>query len=558
MSAPAATSLRGIAPLMGNIAVILLLVACAVLLARLHDGDWWQAMPSAARGYAAVAALLAYGGSTGWFLHRARVRDRAVQPAALAAQDAVWVVHASQTGFAMELADMTAASLRAGGVNVQRAGLEHLDAARLQGIARAVFVASTTGEGDPPDPALGFVRQVMPQSIPLQGLQYAVLALGDRAYVRFCAFGHQLDDWLRRHGAQPLFDLVEVDNADDSALRHWQHHIGQLGNGADMPDWSAPRYEPWRLRERVELNPGSLGGPAFHLVLEPEAGTLPAWTAGDIAEVGPRHAVAEVDAFLHATGLAGDTMVRWQDEQQSLATVLARSQWPAMASPSTRADAQGLADACVPLPHREYSIASVPADGALHLLVRLMQRADGAPGLGSGWLCHHARVGETIALRIRRNPNFHPPAADVPMVLIGNGTGLAGLRAHLKARLQAGAKRNWLLFGERQRARDFFHAGELLSWQTQGVLERLDLAFSRDGGGQHGNPPHGDAPRYVQHALLAQAERLRQWVDDGAALYVCGSLAGMAPAVDAALRQVLGDDRLEQLRGDGRYRRDVY
>jgi sulfite reductase (NADPH) flavoprotein alpha-component len=542
------TPSRGIAPLLGNTLVILLLLACAWLFARLHEGAWWMAAPSAIRGYAAAAAVLAYAGLTGWFLHRARVRERAAQPSAHAAQDAVWVVHASQTGFALELADLTAASLRHSGVVVQRAGLEHLDAVRLKGMTRAVFVVSTTGEGDPPDPALGFVRQVMPQSLSLAGLQYAVLALGDREYAHFCAFGHQLDDWLRRHGAQPLFDMVEVDNADDSALRHWQHHIGQLGNGTDMPDWSAPRYESWRLRERIELNPGSLGGPAFHLVLEPTAGILPAWTAGDIAEIGPRHAIADVEAFLRASGLQGDAVVDWQGERVTLTDALARSQWPSSAGASLFPTPQALVDACAPLPHREYSVASIPEDGALHLLVRLMQRADGAPGLGSGWLCRHARLGETIALRIRRNPNFHPPAPHVSMVLIGNGTGLAGLRAHVKARMHAGVTRNWLLFGERQRSRDFFHADELMAWQSQGVLEHLDLAFSRDDG-EH---------RYVQHALLAQDERLRQWVDEGAALYVCGSLAGMAPDVDATLRQILGDDRVERLRGDGRYRRDVY
>ncbi|WP_225583698.1 flavodoxin domain-containing protein [Pseudoxanthomonas sp. PXM02] len=527
---------------------MLSLAACAWLLAGLHDEAWWQAMPSAARRYAAAGSVLAYVGLVGWFLHRARARDRATQPTTTAGHDALWVVHASQTGFAMELADMTADSLRHGGVTVQRAGLEHLDAARLQGITKAVFVISTTGEGDPPDPALGFVRQVMSQSLPLTGLQYAVLALGDREYEQFCAFGHQVDDWLRRQGAQPMFDLVEVDNADDSALRHWQHHIGQLGNGDEAPDWAAPRYESWRLRDRVELNPGSLGGPAYHLSLAPEDGTLPAWTAGDIAEIGPRHAAGDVEDFLRLIDVQGATQVRWQDEMQALDAVLARSHWPDRDAIAVPVDAQALANACTPLPHREYSIASVPADGALHLLVRLMQRADGTPGLGSGWLCRHARPEDDIALRVRRNPNFHPPADDTPMILIGNGTGLAGLRAHLKARARAGATRNWLLFGERQRAHDFFHADELLAWQAQGTLEHLDLTFSRDGGEQ----------RYVQHALLAQAERLRQWVDGGAAIYVCGSLAGMAPEVDAALRTVLGDELIEDLRSSGRYRRDVY
>lgn len=548
MSTSSAPHRSGIASLAGNAVVMALLAGCAWLLAGLHEGDWWQATPASTRVYAAVAAALAYAGLMATFLYRAHARDRASQPKALAAQDAVWVVHASQTGFAMELADMTATSLRHGGVTVQRAGLEHLHAARLRGIKRAVFVISTTGEGDPPDPALGFVRQVMSQTLALETLQYAVLALGDREYTQFCAFGHQLDEWLRQQGAKALFDLVEVDNADDSALRHWQHHIGQLGDGVEVPDWSAPRYETWRLRDRVELNPGSVGGAAFHLTLEPGNGALPAWTAGDIAEIGPQHAAEDVQNFLRRLGNEGTAQVRWQDESQTLATVLARSHWPETASVTAPADAQALADTCTPLPHREYSIASIPGDGALHLLVRLMHREDGSPGIGSGWLCRHAQPGESIALRVRRNPNFHPPAADMPMILIGNGTGLAGLRAHLKARAQAGTTRNWLLFGERQRAHDFFHADELLAWQTQGLLEHLDLAFSRDGG-QH---------RYVQHALLAQADRLRQWVDAGAALYVCGSLAGMAPEVDAVLRGILGEEQVDALRINGRYRRDVY
>ncbi|WP_430540089.1 flavodoxin domain-containing protein [Pseudoxanthomonas mexicana] len=183
---------------MGNALVMLVLAASAWLFAGLHEGDGWQASPSRDRVCIAVAAVVAYAGLVAGCLYRARTRDRAGHAVMHAGQDAVWVVHASQTGFAMELADMTAASLRQGGVAVQRAGLERLDAAQLQAIERAVFVVSTTGEGDPPDPALGFVRHVMSQMLVLQKLRYAVLALGDREYAQFCAFGHQLDDWLRR------------------------------------------------------------------------------------------------------------------------------------------------------------------------------------------------------------------------------------------------------------------------------------------------------------------------------------------------------------------------
>ena len=177
-----------------------------------------------------------------------------------------------------------------------------------------------------------------------------------------------------------------------------------------------------------------------------------------------------------------------------------------------------------------------------------MRGPDGDLGLGSGWLTHVARLGDEIDLRLRSNRNFHAPDDDRPMILIGNGTGLAGLRALLKARLAAGRHRNWLVFGERQAAHDWFCRAEIEGWRDAGQLERLDAVFSRD----------QEERRYVQHLLREQAHMVRAWTDAGAAVYVCGSLQGMAGGVDEALRDILGDARLQQLLHDGRYRRDVY
>nr|WP_295376843.1 sulfite reductase flavoprotein subunit alpha [Pseudoxanthomonas sp.] len=529
---------------LGNLLVFAVLLVAVIMLARLQGEGWWLAAPRSGRWFAAGAVLLAYAGAWGWLAARQRRGEHGNRAAA--STDALRVVYASQTGFAHVLANRTAESLIAAGVPTQVQAIDGLQAGDLaQG--RILFVVSTTGEGDPPDHAMGFVHRVMSQPAALHGLHYAVLALGDREYTRFCAFGHQLDDWLRQHGAQPLFDRVDVDNADESALRHWQHHLGQLGGTTDLPDWDRPRYEDWILAERRCLNPGSMGQPAFHLALRPLEGTLPSWQAGDIAEIGPRNPLAAVAGFIQATGWDPQRRVDWQGAPQSLADVLAQVHLPDPA-PLRGSDVQMAVDGFTALPHREYSIASVPADGALHLLVRRMLRPDGSPGLGSGWLCEHAAPGGTISLRIRENVNFHAPSTDRPLILIGNGTGIAGLRAHLKARIANAAHRNWLVFGERQAAHDFFHREELLAWQAQGALNRLDLAFSRDLPGC----------RYVQDALRDAGDELRQWVDAGAAIYVCGSLEGMAPGVDAALRDLLGAEALEQLRLDGRYRRDVY
>lgn len=527
----------------GNALVLLALAALAAWLLHLQASPWPTPTPMAKPRWLAAAAFALWLLLCAWTLWRVRTQAQATG----GGDTSGWlVIHASQTGLALELAQRTVDTLRQAGRAADLAGIATLDAASLQG-RHCLFVASTTGEGDPPDAALEFAGTAMAAAIDLHGTRHAVLALGDRGYAQFCAFGHRLDAWLHGNGSQPLFDLVEVDNADPGALRHWQHQLGVLAGRTDLPDWSPPEYRPWTLSQRRLLNPGSAGGPAFHLELLPSAGDAPQWNAGDIAEVGPRNAAQAVAAVLDACGLSGSAPVAFQGQRMPLAEALARAQLPDGDSVGG-IDAKTLASRLRPLPHREYSIASIPADGRLELLVRLMQREDGQPGLGSGWLCSHAPVGASIDLRIRANPNFHAPEPSRPLILIGNGTGLAGLRAHLKARIAVGAHRNWLLFGERNTAHDRFHDDELEAWLREGKLARFDRVFSRDGG------PN----RYVQDALRSQATALLSWLDDGAALYVCGSLQGMAPGVERTLEDLLGEEGVAALLRSGRYRRDVY
>lgn len=450
---------------------------------------------SDARLAAACVVVVLYVTTCVYFL-RPR-RSLLPQAAASSESPPTLIAFASQTGIAAELANRTAQSMQAAGAPVLLASLQDVDEQILRNMRSALFVVSTTGEGDAPDPAAAFVRNVLDGSIALKDLSYGVLALGDREYHNYCAFGHRLDRWLRHQGATALFDVVEVDNGDEGALRHWQHQLSVLCNSPDLPDWEPPRYQRWRLIARRLMNPGSAGDACYHIELQPPSHAV-SWQAGDIAEIDPRNST-------------------WNPGLQML-------------------------------PHREYSIASLPGDGAVHLLVRQMHRPDGEPGLGSGWLTAGAKIGDEIALRVRANANFHAPRADVPMILIGNGTGIAGLRALLKARIADASHRNWLMFGERNAAHDRFYGEELEQWRAAGQIERIDWVFSRD------QPER----RYVQDLIRECADDIRRWVSDGAAIYVCGSLQGMAPGVDAALSEVLSAALLESLATAGRYRRDVY
>ncbi|GAB2622039.1 sulfite reductase flavoprotein subunit alpha [Novilysobacter erysipheiresistens] len=545
---------------------------------RYDDGSWRQkigaSMFALHRGsffgttgvvvFMLASLLMPLFAITGWMLYLDRGRKQraaaalaggvasltAPQPRGPAGGAPVLVAYASQTGTAEGLAWQTAAALREGGCAVDVQPLGKLDPAMLAAAGQVLFIASSFGEGEAPDHARAFVRRMRDGAVAptLAGLRYGVLALGDREYGdSYCGFGRTLDLWLHHAGAQPLFDRIDVDGADAGALRHWQHHIGQLAGRSDLPDWSVPRYRRWRLAERRLLNPGSAGAPAFHLALVPEAASDLDWSAGDIAEVGPRHASAEVAAWLRAAAIDGDAPVQLDGHDEPFAAVVARSRLPDPDSMRGQPP-QTVAEALKPLPHREYSIASLPADGSLQLLVRQMRGPDGRFGSGSGWLTEHADPDSDIDLRIRCNPSFHPPVDDRPLLLIGNGTGLAGLRAVLKARIAAGHRRNWLVFGERSAAHDGFHGDELERWQRDGGLPRLDRVFSRD----------QVERRYVQHLLGERVDEVRRWIGEDGAIYVCGSLEGMAPAVDAVLGEILGGEMLEAMAADGRYRRDVY
>lgn len=542
---------------LGNAIMLLLFLALAIFLAQLQD-DFLQ-MPvvsGSRRGIAVLATLLWLGLCAGIFLIRRRRQKFAKEKLAAMAQGAgrSWLVAwASQTGFAEKLAWQTAETLQAVGLPVRLLPLSQVNETVLQETENALFAVSTTGEGDAPDAALGFARRLRESAQDLSGLRYGLLALGDRAYAHFCAFGHDVNNWLQHSGAQAHFDMVEVDNGDAATLRHWQHHLSVLTGHTGMADWSKPDYGRWRLDERRCLNVGSAGAPVFFVAFSP-LNEEAQWQAGDIVEIGPRNSLSDIDAFLLMLGQDGHCRVIDDGQACSLHEAMASRALPhdAAAYQVLHAEVQvhGLQALLElkTLPHREYSIASVPADGRIELILRQMRQPDGRLGVGSGWLTEHAPVGGEIALRIRENRSFHGPRDDRPLILIGNGTGIAGLRAHIRARELKGHKRNWLLFGERNAEHDFLFREQLRGWQENGVLARLDLAFSRD-----------QAERiYVQDRLRAAGDELKAWVEEGAVIYVCGSLAGMAPAVADVLKELLGEQQLEEMAEDGRYRRDVY
>lgn len=530
--------------------------------------------PTEVRWLSAAVVTVSYLALCGWIFWRAHqqrqrqraqdiAREQALRQAAAAADasEPILVAWASQTGQAQQLAEQTAAFLEQRGQLVRLCALNALDAPALRHTRRALFVASTYGEGDAPDSASVFFSQIMRQPLvgegsdaacaPLRQLRFGTLALGDAQYAQFCGFARALDAWLQAQGAQSWFERIEVntpapEGAPDSlgsALAQWQQHIVQwvLGAHDEQPSASTSAktaqwhvrgveagghdeavfglkaeadFSVWRITRRERLNAGSQGQGVWLLDLLPaDPQTALAWESGDLLEI-------------HTEGDGGHP--------------------------------------------RSYSIANVPEHGCVQLLVRQALRTDGTPGHTSTALCvglpvqAHTSAGcsDAASLRARIKPHLAfrlGGNVQRPLILIGNGTGLAGLRSHLQARaLHMGDVTMpapcWLLFGERQRHCDSLLHAELLALKERGVIERMDWAFSRD------VDAHGQPQRvYVQDCVRTAAQELRQWVHErDAAIYVCGSLKGMAAGVDEALREVLGTQAVDALLTQGRYRRDVY
>jgi sulfite reductase (NADPH) flavoprotein alpha-component len=232
--------------------------------------------------------------------------------------------------------------------------------------------------------------------------------------------------------------------------------------------------------------------------------------------------------------------------------------------PTARPPLSELISALDPLQPRLYSIASSAKAiaGEVHLTiepVRYERRGRGRSGVASTYLCDRLAGGAEVEMFVRPSEAFRLAPADRPIIMIGPGTGVAPFRAFLQERRAIGARgRNWLFFGNPHRDTDFLYGNELLDYRRDGLLTRLDTAFSRD----------QDEKIYVQHRMLENAAELWAWLEDGAHLYVCGDAERMARDVDRGLAYIVAKQgRMEaaaaksylaRLASEGRYQRDVY
>jgi len=531
------------------------------------------------------------------------------QPAAPARPaEPITIVYASESGNCEKLANDLAKAARKDGLKPTLIDMADLELADLMKAKRLVFIAATWGEGEPPARAVHAYGELMGEGAPrLDGVEFGVLALGDTAYAEFCAIGKKIDERLAALGGKRVVERVDCDLDFAAPASTW---IGDALKVLTPPDadrgrvievdFGRPQAAPntdiveAEISEHVNLNSSRSNKETIHLALTFE-GAMPAYEPGDSLDLYAENDPEYVDELLKLAGLSGDDTLRAeliasrdvttlslktidtyaaQTGHQYVKALIADGQakeWIAgrqlidlIAAFPIALTADHLRAVTRPLAPRAYSIASSRREvgDEAHLLisaVRYDSHGRARKGVASNYVTERLKRGSRVRVKLKPNKHFAIAPADKDIIMVGPGTGVAPFRAFVQERRATAAKgRSWLFFGDRQFTHDFLYQ---LDWQEalkDGVLTRMDVAFSRDTPGKV----------YVQNKLWDRRHDLIEWLDGGASFYVCGDAKNMAKDVRATLVRAyaevkaLSPEAAEQavagLERDRRYLQDTY
>lgn len=497
------------------------------------------------------------------------------------------IAFGSQSGNAESLAKRLAKEAASRGFATCVAGLDSLQAADLNKHPNLLLITSTWGEGEMPDNAVTFWEQLNQNGSPpvLDGVRFGVLALGDHNYGdTFCLAGKMMDERLAALGAKRLIERVDCDVDFDEPASVWAANAWKVfGAGLDervgadliamVPEkvdlgWSKKNPFQATMLANVALNSEGSSKDTRHFAFSLEGSGL-SYEPGDALGVFARNGPLMVDGIIAAHGLNASAVVPLPDGGEATLREALIGYYECRKFhgiiPDGPTDLTSWVGNLRKLQPRLYSIASsLKAHAAeVQLCVAAVRYRDGGvdhEGVASTFMAERLQIGETTGIFFQVAKHFRlPTSSEVPVIMVGPGTGIAPFRAFLEERETTHATgKNWLFYGDQRADTDFLYREQVEGWRKSGLLTELDLAFSRD----------QDEKIYVQHRMIEKGARLWTWLEEGAHFYVCGDASRMAKDVDTALHQVVevhGKMSAEEavayvaaLKKAKRYARDVY
>jgi sulfite reductase (NADPH) flavoprotein alpha-component len=520
----------------------------------------------------------------------AGVLNRGSAAAAVSAPQAattpLLIAFGSQSGNAESLAKRLAREASGRGFTARAVGLDSLQPADLIKEKNILLITSTWGEGDMPDNAISFWDSINQNgsSPKLEGVQYSVLALGDKNYGdTFCLAGKKIDARLAELGAKRIVERVDCDVEFDAQAKTWSANAFTALSGSNATasaalaapaeveeetGYSKKKPFPAKLIANVPLNSRGSSKDTRHIGFSLTGSDL-TYEVGDALGVFVQNCPEVVDAVIAAHAFDPLAMVALPDGGNAPLRDALIKHYEVRTLYGKGAEDNLTLTAFVEnlrkLQPRLYSIASSikKHENEVHLCIAAVRYStDGVvhKGVASTFLADRLPLEETTGIYFHAANHFRLPAdLTRPVIMVGPGTGIAPFRAFLEEReaTQASGK-NWLFFGDQKRVSDFLYHDQIIEWVQNGHLTRLDTAFSRD----------QEEKIYVQTRMLQAASELWQWLEEGAHFYVCGDAKRMAKDVDDALHSIIqtaggksADEAaayVNQMKKEKRYARDVY
>ena len=526
----------------------------------------------------------------------------------------ITILWGSQTGNTEGLAKDAAKALKGKGFAPSVIDMGEYDKEKLKDEDLLLIMTSTYGDGEAPDNAAELYDWIHSEAAPkLEKLKYSVLALGDTNYPDFCKCGIDFDERLKALGATAVVPRVDCDLDYEEPYEAWIAALGDaLGSvanetgEADAEVTAAPEFGkknpfPAKIVDNYNLNGEGSSKETRHVALS-IAGSGFSYEPGDALAVLPCNSKEYINNFVAAAGLNIETEVGGEKLEDLLIdgfdiTNISPKTLKAYAEIAKNSDLESLIndkealkdyswgrqliDVLIDYPTtfespeqllsilpkmaaRLYSISSSPDahKDEVHITVGVVKYdAHGREreGVCSSFLSKMP-MGSEVKIYFHASKTFKlPQNTDLPVIMVGPGTGIAPFRSFLEERkAKGGSGKNWLFFGDQHASCDFLYSDELDGFLKDGTLTKLDTAFSRD-----------QAEKvYVQNRMIERGADLFQWLEDGGSFYVCGDASRMAKDVDAALHKVIethasisesdAQDYVKKLKAEKRYLRDVY
>jgi len=538
-----------------------------------------------------------------------------------ASQQQLTILYGSQTGNCRLLAETYAQVSQTKGIKSQVISLADYKPRQIIKEKFLVLIISTHGEGEAPDDAQIFYEYLFSNKNPkLSSLKYSILALGDSSYENYCQTGMDFDEQLQKLGAQAVIDRVDCDLDFEDLAENWQQKtVSYFAKNLVDPNNKITPLSLIKSPSQTNYNRNNTYSAeiltiqkittrdstknVYHIELDIDGSAI-TYQAGDSLGVVTNNSESIVEKFaqihhfntkktvtykhsevsfkqalltleislinklflkFYAQIIQSDALKLITDDHQLFLQYVSQRQLSDVFEeyPGEISEQQ-LVSNLLKITPRLYSIASSYQTNSeeLHLTVALVESSINHPvnGLVSGLLCDQSSEGDRINVYVENNQNFSlPQDHKTPIIMIAAGTGIAPFRGFLQERENVQATgENWLFFGNPNFEHDFLYQLELQKYHENGTLGAIDLAFSRD------------QPQkiYVQDRIKQRAEKIWQWLEDGAHLYICGNKDYMAKAVEAELLSLIkthGNKNTEQaqsylatLKLNKRYQKDVY